>query len=292
MVGIAAFGADNHSRGVAVGGRLYLKEDKYRLTAALGDAEIYFDYYGAGAASGTGSTPYPLKITGRGGTGEFLWRIAPKWYIGPSLAYMPMKTALDVETPEALKALGIEELALKSTVASLGVHLQRDQRNDTIDPRKGSLFDVKVKANRKMWGSTFDYQIADASYKFFWSPRERQTLALWGQARMAGGRVPFYALSSYDLRGYTAGHHQDRAMVIGQAEYRLRLSKRWGAVAFAGTGAVAPDFSSFGKSEWLPGAGLGLRFALSKKSRMNLRLDYAWGRDGNRAVYFAVGEAF
>jgi len=289
MVGIAAFRTENGTQGLALGGHLYLKEDRYRVLAALGKAEVYCDYYGTGASS---DVSYPLKMSGQGGKGEFLWRIAPKLYLGPTLTYLPMTSGLDVETPEVLKQLGIEELALKSTIASLGAHLQWDTRDATIDTHRGSLLDFEVAADRKSWGSSFDYQSAKAAWVYCWSPRESQTLVFETHARMVGGHVPFYVLSGYDLRGYTAGHYQDRALFVGQMEYRVRLSKRWGAVAFVGTGAVAPDLSSLGKAEWLPAAGAGLRMALSKKSRVNLRLDYAWGRNGSSAVYFGVGEAF
>jgi len=288
MVGIAAFRAENRSQGLALGGHLYLKEDRYRVLGALGNAEIYCDYYGTGSSQ----VSYPLKMSGRGGKGEFLWRIAPKLYLGPTLTYLPMTSGLDIETPEALKQLGIEELALKSTIASLGAHLQWDTRDATIDTRRGSLLDFELAADRKDWGSSFDYQSAKFAWVYCWSPRESQTLAFETHARMVGGHVPFYAMSGYDLRGYTMGRYQDRALLIGQVEYRIRLSKRWGAVAFAGTGAVAPDLSSLGKAEWLPAAGAGLRMALSKKSRINLRLDYAVGQSGSHAVYFGVGEAF
>jgi hypothetical protein len=41
----------------------------------------------------------------------------------------------------------------------------------------------------------------------------------------------------------------------------------------------------------LPAGGLGLRYQLTKRYPMHMRLDYAWGRDGG-LLYFSVGEAF
>jgi hypothetical protein len=37
--------------------------------------------------------------------------------------------------------------------------------------------------------------------------------------------------------------------------------------------------------------GAGLRYQLTKKFPMQLRADYAWGKDGG-IFYFSVGEAF
>ncbi len=41
-----------------------------------------------------------------------------------------------------------------------------------------------------------------------------------------------------------------------------------------------------------PGGGFGFRFMLNKRSRTNLCIDIGFGRDGSKAVYFGVQEAF
>jgi hypothetical protein len=41
----------------------------------------------------------------------------------------------------------------------------------------------------------------------------------------------------------------------------------------------------------LPAGGVGLRYQLTQKYPMHMRLHYAWGRDGG-LLYFSVGEAF
>lgn len=112
---------------------------------------------------------------------------------------------------------------------------------------------------------------------------------------MANGRVPFYDQCllgmSQDLRGYEAGRYRDRRMLAAQAEYRREVWKRFGAVGFFGVGEVAPTFGNFRYDKLLPGGGLGVRFRLTKKNHVNLRVDYAWGK-GSSALYIGVGEAF
>lgn len=44
--------------------------------------------------------------------------------------------------------------------------------------------------------------------------------------------------------------------------------------------------------DWLPSLGTGLRFMVSRAKKINLRLDYAWGVDGNQGLYFGIMEAF
>lgn len=64
-------------------------------------------------------------------------------------------------------------------------------------------------------------------------------------------------------------------------------------VAFLNTQTFASDetgqelFDSFAT-----GAGFGFRLMLNKRSQTNLCLDIGWGKDGTKAVYFAVQEAF
>src|SRR5262249_3013199 len=64
-----------------------------------------------------------------------------------------------------------------------------------------------------------------------------------------------------------------------------------GASAFIGGGEVGADFGSFTWPHVLPGGGVGARFTLAKRNHVNLRVDYAWGKNST-ALYMAVAEAF
>ncbi|CAN0590467.1 unnamed protein product, partial [Ectocarpus sp. 12 AP-2014] len=82
-----------------------------------------------------------------------------------------------------------------------------------------------------------------------------------------------------------------KASLSGQVEARWRMSKRWGAVAFGGSGWAAESVSNFGRDESVKSYGFGLRFEVLPAKRINLRLDLARS-DADEAVYFSVGEAF
>ena len=51
------------------------------------------------------------------------------------------------------------------------------------------------------------------------------------------------------------------------------------ADAVLGAGEVSPDLKGFTAQGLRPGGGAGLRFTLAKRNHVNLRADYAWGRD-------------
>ena len=65
------------------------------------------------------------------------------------------------------------------------------------------------------------------------------------------------------------------------------MMSRFGFVGWLASGSVASDFPSF--SNWLPNAGMGLRFEVQK--RMNARLDFGIA-DDNIAFYISFNEAF
>jgi hypothetical protein len=93
------------------------------------------------------------------------------------------------------------------------------------------------------------------------------------------------------LRGYYDGRYRDKHAATLQAEYRRRLTGRWGIVAFAGAGGVAPNLNSFQLRNTRPSGGLGVRYLISKSEGINLRLDFGFGK-GSSGVYFTGGEAF
>ena len=116
-----------------------------------------------------------------------------------------------------------------------------------------------------------------------------------GMCRRWSGGAPFFDMcmfgASSDLRGYDSGKFRDNASWAVQAEVRQHLSGKFGAVVFAGIGGTAPDLTHIDETEFLPSVGVGLRFMPVKSANTNVRIDYAWGKDGG-ALYISVGEAF
>jgi hypothetical protein len=70
------------------------------------------------------------------------------------------------------------------------------------------------------------------------------------------------------------------------------LPKRFGLVGFGGLGGVIPGGNQpFRTKNFLPSGGTGVRFELSKKYHVNLRIDFAQGKDSH-TWSVGVGEAF
>ena len=112
----------------------------------------------------------------------------------------------------------------------------------------------------------------------------------------ASGDIPFYKLPALGggnrMRGYFYGRYRDKVYSMIQLEYRQYFWWKFGFVAFAGLGDVAPNLLKFRLKEFKYSYGLGLRFLFNKEQRVNLRLDIGIGEDGNSGIYFGIEEAF
>ena len=290
--GAGAF-TSNGSRALALGGRLYLQENKYQTTVAVMKGRANLDFFGIGRIPGRNPIVVPLQMDGSIFFGEFMRNVGNNIFVGARYQFRKLSIGIDGVVPPG--GFEVPEIDLKSNSAALGFHLQRDRRNSTFYPTKGNLFDFTADFFDQVWGSRREYQTYKVSYNGFRAVTDKQVFAYRAMACSANGSVPFYDLCLYgfnsDIRGYTMGEFQNRRMFATQAEYRIELPKRFGVVAFGGVGATARRWNEFRSDQFLPAAGAGLRFKLDKKNHINYRVDVAFGRAG-RTVSIGLGEAF
>ena len=292
-VGLVGAFTNSGSRGGGIGGRLYFSENKYQTTFALVKGRVNFDFFGIARIPGRDGISVPLKMGGTIFFGEFMRNVWKDVFVGPRFQRRNLYVRLD--GPHTPGGFEIPAIDIKAVSAALGFHVQRDKRDSTFYPTKGSLFDVTADFFAKALGSRRHYQTYKVSYNGYRELAPKQILAYRGMICTANQNVPFYDLCLYgtssDLRGYTAGENQNRRMFATQAEYRRELKGRFGVVAFGGLGGVARSWNAFRSDQLLPAAGAGLRFKLDKKNHINYRIDLAVGRDG-RTLSIGVGEAF
>jgi hypothetical protein len=293
-IGAAGLITDNGSRGFGVGGQLFLKEDRYEITSAYVHGNINYNIYGTGIAS---NLKLPLEQTGEGFFGEFLRRVAWKFFVGPR--FVTGRSFLTVRPTSATSFPIPEEVGIHDNLTSLGVRLLRDTRPDHFYPVGGTYFTITADFFSQTLGSKYSFQSYKTKFDKYWSLSKNQVLAYEGYFCATGGQPPFYGNCIYgtnnELRGYTAGQYFSRYMLATQLEYRLALPKRFGLVVFGGLGGVIPEGHELSQmiqtSHFLPGGGAGLRFELSKKYHVNLRADIAQGVNGH-TFGVGVGEAF
>jgi hypothetical protein len=80
VIGAAGLFTNNGTRGFALVGQLYLRENTYKITAGFVRGNLNYDLYGSGVSSGL---KLPLEQTGQAFLGEFQRRIGWKFFLGP-----------------------------------------------------------------------------------------------------------------------------------------------------------------------------------------------------------------
>ncbi|HLP93031.1 MAG TPA: BamA/TamA family outer membrane protein [Saprospiraceae bacterium] len=182
-------------------------------------------------------------------------------------------------------------------ISGLGLLYNFDSRDDIFYPQKGFLIEGECFLNRKWLGSDFNFSrwsVDAAGYFKLRSSRSILALNVWITA--LAGEVPFQQLAflggSRKMRGHFEGRQRDRSLWTLQAEYRYSLRKRFGVVLFSGIGAVAPQMSAFFRQKTHISYGTGIRLGISKRERVNIRLDFAGNEYGELATYLTVKEAF
>ncbi|MCK5907749.1 MAG: hypothetical protein KAG37_09175, partial [Flavobacteriales bacterium] len=109
-------------------------------------------------------------------------------------------------------------------------------------------------------------------------------------------------------RAYTQGRFRGQNLLYTEVEYRFRLAgfknnpNFLGAVVFANaTTASRKEFTDDNNLTYNginmfqyvePAVGFGLRFMVSKVTRSNLTLDYAWGMHGSHGFFLNFNESF
>ena len=291
VIGAAGLITDNGSRGLALVGQLYMKEDTYELTTGYVHGNLNYNIYGEGRLQGQ---KLPLEQNGEGFMVEFLRRIAWDFLAGPR--FIDGQSVITVRQNQDPTFPIPPDTGLHTNLIAIGAKVARDTTPNRFYPVAGTRFSFTSDFFSQSIGSKYTFQSYKTQFDKYWSLSRNQVLAYDAYLCATGGAPPFYGNCIYgtdsELRGYTAGQHFNRYMAATQVEYRLVLPKRFGVVAFGGIGGVrAGDEQLLQSNHFLPAIGAGARFQLSKKYHVNLRADYGQGVDGHT---FSLGvlEAF
>jgi outer membrane protein assembly factor BamA len=293
-VGAAGLITNNGTRGFGLGAQLFLKQDTYEVTAGYARGNFDYSLYGIGIAAGNAGLKLPLEQTGQVFLGEVLRRVVWKVFVGPR--FVDGNSLLTLR-PSSGNAPPIpSDLGIHTSVRAVGIHVVRDTRPDHFYPTTGTKLEFTADFFSQALGSKYSFQRYKSTFDKFVSLSKSQVLAYDLYLCDTGGAAPFYANCIYgtsnELRGYTAGRYLDRHMFATQLEYRLSLPKRLGLAGFAGVGEVVPGETQVLRSNnLLPSAGGGPRFVMSPKYHVNLRADFARGKN-SWTWSMGVGEAF
>lgn len=224
---------------------------------------------------------------------QFLQRVHRKLYIG--LTYEFQHTA-----PVLYQQGGIfdkEDIVGRfgGNTSGIGPILSWDTRNNAYSPDRGVFAEMQYVWFDQHIGSDFNLRVFNLDFRKFFHLSDRSVLALQGIAGLTSGNTPFRKLEELGgsdiMRGYYQGRYTDKCLTAYQAEYRRMLFWRIGIVAFASTGEVSPNLSSFRLDGFHYAYGGGVRFVLSKEEKLSLRVDYGLAKHSS-GFYVQLREAF
>ena len=220
-------------------------------------------------------------------------RVTGSWFVGGNVL-VAHRRLVETVTGGLLATAAIPGSA-DGLVASLGISVTRDSRDDNIYPRRGGYHQFRVTRSDGMIGSDYEFTSYEADVRQYVPVTASHVVVFRGLFQNTGGIPPFDLLPQLGgenlLRGYFAGRYRERKLLAFQSEYRLPVVWRLGAVGFVGIGQVANTVSKLAVDRFKTSAGFGIRFLLSGADQLNLRADFGFG-EGSSGFYIGMGEVF
>ncbi len=183
-----------------------------------------------------------------------------------------------------------------SLVSGLGLVALWDGRDNAFSPSKGFYFSYYINNFSSALGSDFNFFTHSVDIRRYYTVAENQVLAFQFVLNSNNGTVPVRSMSNIGnnsiMRGYYEGRYTDNNFIAAQVEHRFHLIGSFGMVVFAAAGRVGMKPGDLFTFQGLkPSLGSGLRYAIDKKEKLNLRLDAGFGHHSS-GVYFNITEAF
>jgi outer membrane protein assembly factor BamA len=239
---------------------------------------------------------------------SILKSLMPKFYIGLGYNYFDSKIVKYqeggyLEQPDLIPG------NTGSIVSGFNLNIRYDNRDNNLCASSGFYADLKIASNEPWMGSDYDFTRLDLDLRKYFQPFSKHVLAvqlvmanIWGDPSfetmaLLGGKMI--------MRGHYEGRFRDNSLYAAQVEYRLPLRRsnwiderkkvpfkeRFGLVGFFGVGDVGSSFGNIDLSKIKTSMGIGIRYLVLPKERINVRLDFGFGTQ-LPGVYINVREAF
>jgi len=289
-VGIGGAYSDTQSWIFEAGGRVAFHADARQGAAGA-------NFFGVGFEQGNAGNSVDISQNGDAQMLQMLGRTKGRLYVGLKYLHRGISTSIrKVEPSTSDTVLALAKSEPSANTSALGFKAEYDSRNQQNEPSHGTEADFEV-----MFAST--WLGTDDPYAW-WRGWINQYVALNAHDAVLAMRLTgcstghaaaiwelcLFGVNS-DLRGYAGGRYRDNSMFSAQAEFRVPIVDRFGAVLFGGVGAVEPRFQDLAWDQLLPAGGLGVRYLLYESWHIKVGADVAWGRNG-AAFYLRLGEAF
>ena len=174
-----------------------------------------------------------------------------------------------------------------------------DSRDNILNASKGWYFEVTRGFYNTSLGGTHDFDLTRFDLRHYMkvSQKNDDVLAFQAIGHFANGNVPLSELALFGntqmMRGYIEGRFIEENLLAAQVEYRKTFKdSRFGVVAFVGAGDVFNKSTELKFNDIKLNYGVGLRFMLDKKEKLNVRFDFGAGSESDGNFYVNIAEAF
>lgn len=217
---------------------------------------------------------------------DFLFRIAHNLYIGPTVGF-DFARGSKFSKPELI--YGLKE---KNYAFNYGIIISYDTRDFIPNAYKGMYLKILQRnytdfSDKPFFKTTLQYNLYHSAWK-------GAVFAYDFMGELGYGNTPWTFMSpiggSYRMRGYYEGRYRDDNMITLQFEIRQKIYNRHGVTLWGGVGNVWGKSNAFAWKHTLPNYGIGYRWEFKK--RVNIRLDYGFGKKGQSSFIFGINEAF
>ncbi len=262
-----------------------------RLRGELGYYDFIYEYFGIGDIPGNQSfytAKFPrMQLLGLKALKNDIF-VGASWFFD---SYRFFDVDIFAESSFTENTFGLEG----GRVSSIGPTFLLDRRDGVYWTKKGDYLEVGIRFSAKITGSEYKFVRQSVDYRRFIPIGEHNVLGFQFFENSIWGEVPFFEYpiigGSKLLRSYYQGYLRDNVLIMAQTEFRGPLFWKFSYAVFAGIGTVSPNFSELTQQRYWPSYGAGIRFPLVKDAGINLRLDYAFGREVS-GLYLTFGESF
>jgi hypothetical protein len=288
--GIAGMATDQGSRLLGAFHDGSLANDQYRISAFGGYGKFNLRFYGVGdRAPNFSDNPLPYIVEGAllQLRGEARLVDNDRWFAGAT--YQFVDSSFTLETQQLLP--GLPNLAQHFRSAGLGPQVTYDSRDSNYYPRSGQQLRIGWLNYGPTWGGDFRFDKGDVFYNHYLPFGDTSVLGLRARYQAASKETPFLFLPTLDMRGFSRDRYRDARTVSFTSEWRQKFHPRWGYVAYAEAGRIAPTIRELQDARTIATLGAGLRWQVTAERDMHLGIDAAFSSD-DRAVFIQIGERF
>lgn len=274
--------------------KFYFNEDKWRAKIVGGTGTFFFQYLQGLPVGNVGRFKengiwIDFDTQATFGLAELQRQVFDNFYMGFEFLASHAVTTYDLP-------FGDLKPTTTADINSLGYTFQYDNRDNVNFPVKGIFANFKNRFMRDWLGATENYDNYELTFNHFWDIKKNNKSILVSRvyANIASGDVPFQGqnvIGGDDLRGYSKGEFRGNQVYAVQAELRQNIYKKFGMIGFLGVGSAVDEISDIPDSELLPSIGVGVRYLMIAKEKINVGVDVGVGKN-DWSLTFRIGEAF